>query len=337
MEKDDIIIRNAILHILDSTVGMPVLSDALLELSPDLNDFLRGHIFRVITGDDTKSCEFHRDESYVYQCLESFDEEKLIPVSHEICKYWYTLMNQNIDIPPADVMLVTFQTGSMLHLAMLKMNYKDSYVHLTGSDDELGNYNDIIKQTATLPSAGSRLAEAVIINLSDSSIKLIEKKYEVNGVKTNYLSQLFLQCGSSLSQKTKLNIVTKAVDQINKKYFEEDLDRKLEIKSMIQNEMAEQGVLQIETIGDKIYGDIPEIKEEFTEKLEKYNLGKDEVKPQNRQTIKKFEKQFLITDSGIEINIPMEEYKNKEKVEFITNSDGTISVLIKNISHITSK
>ena len=51
MERDEIIIRNAIVHILDSTIGMPVLSDYLLELGPDLNDFLRGHIYRIATSD----------------------------------------------------------------------------------------------------------------------------------------------------------------------------------------------------------------------------------------------------------------------------------------------
>jgi len=33
----------------------------------------------------------------------------------------------------------------------------------------------------------------------------------------------------------------------------------------------------------------------------------------------------------------MEEYNNKQHVEFITNEDGTISVLIKNVNRITSK
>ena len=39
----------------------------------------------------------------------------------------------------------------------------------------------------------------------------------------------------------------------------------------------------------------------------------------------------------IEIRIPMEQYQNKDKVDFITNPDGTISVLIKNVGSIISK
>ena len=60
------------------------------------------------------------------------------------------------------------------------------------------------------------------------------------------------------------------------------------------------------------------------EKLEKYNLANTTVEPQNPTTTKKFTKQHLMTDTGIELKIPMEEYNNKDRIEFITNSDGTI-------------
>lgn len=335
MEKDEIIIRNAIVHILDSSVGMPVLSDTVLELSPDLNDFIRSHIFKIASGDDLKSCQFHED-SYVYGLLKEFSEENLIDFSQEISRYLYTIMNQNIDIPAADFLVATYQYQSQLRLALLKLNYKETFIHLTGEADGC-NCNDIIKYKAALPSSSARLSEAALINLSGPEAKIVEKKYDVNGVKTNYLSELFLQCHAKMSSRTKLGIVTKAVEQINKKYYEEDFDKHMEAKSILQNELAEEGSLNVEVIGEKIYGDQPEIKEAFTEKLEKYNLHKEEVAPKSRQTIRKLEKQFLTTDSGIEINIPMEEYKNPEHVEFITNEDGTISVLIKNINRITTK
>lgn len=336
MEQDEIIIRKAIIHILDSAVGMPVLSDALLDLSEEMNDFLRSHIYKLASGDDCKQCMFDQEQSLLYSLLNEFQEDNLVPISQHIADHLYTIMNQNIDIPAADLFIVTYQCKSQIHLAILKMNYKEYYVHYTQSA-ETGNAVDIIKQTAALPGMGSRLSEAALINISDDSMVIVEKKYEINGAKSNYFSELFLNCHTQMSSKTKLAIVTKAVEQVNKKYFEEDYGKQMKAKSLIHNDIIEQGSIVPETIGDKLFGEIPEIKEEFIEKLEKYNLVTQEVAPQNRQTTKKFEKQFLITDSGIEINIPMEEYNNKENVEFITNPDGTISVLIKNINKITTK
>lgn len=339
MERDDIIIREAVLHILDSSVGMPVLSDSLLESGPDLNDFLRAHICRLLSGDDLKRCEFDTEHSEVYAILREFKEENLIPVSKELAGRLYTILNANLEIPAGDVFFVTFQTESRLHLAILKMNYKEVYVHYTSLGEQEENINEVMRQTAALPLAGGKLAEAVLIDLSDDTVLLAEKKFPVNGEKVNYLSELFLHCHAKMSQKTKLDLVTKAVEQIHKKYYEDDFEQKMKAKSVLHEECTKNdGAIRVEEITEKVFREAPpEVKEEFVEKLEKYRLPKEEIKLQSEKTTKKFEKQYLTTDSGIEINIPMEEYHNKQHVEFITNQDGTVSVLIKNVNRITSK
>lgn len=339
MEKDDIIIREAVIHILDSMVGMPVLSDSLLETGPDLCDFLRNHIYKLLSGDDLKNCVFDTESSEVYAALRDFREENLIPVSKQLAGKLYEIMNSNIDIPAGDVFFVTFQVESRQHLAILKMNYKEVYVHYTSLGEQDENINEVMKQTAALPLAGGKLSEAVLIDLEGDAVRLVEKKFPVNGEKVNYLSELFLHCHARMSQKTKLDLVTKAVEQINKKYYDDDFEQKMKTKSVLHEECAKtEGPIRVEEIVEKVFKEAaPEIKEEFVEKLEKYKLPKEEIKIQSEKTTKKLEKQFLTTDSGIEINIPMEEYNNKQHVEFITNQDGTISVLIKNVNRITSR
>lgn len=69
----------------------------------------------------------------------------------------------------------------------------------------------------------------------------------------------------------------------------------------------------------------------------KIPYGEGRGKATERTDDEKFEKQYLKTDTGIEINIPMEQYQDIDQVEFITNADGTISVLIKNINKIMTK
>ena len=57
------------------------------------------------------------------------------------------------------------------------MNYKESYTHeITEIPDNPVINTDIIKTHSLLPSATSRIPEAVVINLSDYHIKLLEKK-----------------------------------------------------------------------------------------------------------------------------------------------------------------
>lgn len=341
MTKGDIIIRNAIVHILDSTVGMPVLSDSELSYGSDFADFLKEHIYKVLVSDDKKNCEFIEEESEAFRLIRDTNEGKMdfVNFSKDIATKLYDIMNSNIEIPAADLMVVYFEVNQIAQLALLKMNYRASYMHTTISDEGV-NTNSVTKYKAMLPSETSRLTEAAVINLTDYKIKLIEKKYSVNGVKENYFSKLFLNCTSNLSQKAKLNIVERAIETVQKEYFNdsEQFEEKMRAKSVIHEELTNQGSITVEEVADKVFEEKPELKDKFREKVKKYKIDEEEeIIPQNEATTRKFEKQHLTTDTGIEIKIPMEQYNSTDNIEFLTNEDGTISVLIKNIGHITSK
>ena len=200
------------------------------------------------------------------------------------------------------------------------------------------NTNSIIMQKALLPNEGQKLSEAAIIDLASMDIELLERKYNINGTRSNYMSELFLKCHAPLSQKARLDIVTKAVDQVNKKYFDEgNVERQMEVKKVLYDAFEEEGSLAVEAVKEKLFSDHEDMKKDFEEKIEKYHMAEAVITPMNKQTIKKFERQFIKTDTGIEISIPMEQYDNQDVVEFITNPDGSISVLIKNIGHLTSR
>ena len=54
MQKEDIQLQQVIVHIMDSSTGIPVLSDQLLDWGSDFGDFLRAHIFRLLESDDAR-------------------------------------------------------------------------------------------------------------------------------------------------------------------------------------------------------------------------------------------------------------------------------------------
>lgn len=338
MYKDDIRIKRVIVHIMDSTVGMPVLSDTETEFGSEFADFLREHIYKIVSGDDCKTCRFYKEESEVYKMLIQYDEEYFVDVSKDMANFLYQIMNSNIDIPAADLMVVRFDERENRYLALLKMNYKEFYTHKTQAKDE-GNENQIIKYKSILPTESQRLQEAAIINLSDLSVYAIEKKYDVNGEKTNYFTYLFLKCSSRLSPKSKLSIVTKAVENVQNGYYDEtkQYEANMKAKNIIHQELEENGSFTVETIADKIFEEKPQLKQEFQEKMEKYDMVHEEIRPQSEKTVKKYETQVLKTDSGIEIKIPMKEYNDPSSVEFITEVDGSVSVLIKKIGCLTAR
>lgn len=312
MVKEEIRIKKAIVHILDSTVGMPVLSDGELEFGSEFADFLKEHIARVFSGDDGKSCRFYKEESEVYRMLAQYSDDFFVDASKDMAEFLYSIMNSNIDIPPADLIIVRFRYGETEYLGLLKMNYKSLYTHRTMALEEGGNTNEIIRHKSILPPESQRLSEAAIIKLDDLSVQVVEKKYEVNGEKTDYFSYLFLKCSSHMSHKSKLSIVTKAVEAVQKEGYGEagQYEAQMRAKSIIQEELEEKGGFVVEEIAERIFEEKPELKTAFQDKMEKYNMVKEEVLPQSETTTRKYQKQHLFTDTGIEIKIPMEQYKD---------------------------
>ncbi len=326
-----------ILHILDSTTGEPVLSDDVLEAGAELQDFIREHIAKIFAGDDSKKCEFHKQESEVYGLLNDYDDENFVPISKDIASYLYGIMNSNIDIPSADLFVVRFTSDSLEYLAILKMNYKAMYTHRSIPENNFVR-NEIFRYKELLPAESQKLAEACVIRLNDLAIWLVEKKAEINGKKEEYFSELFLKCKTRLSDKKKLKLVEKAIESVNTEAYDE-LDRyepNMKAKAIIHEELDKNGGFVVEDIGDLVFKDREDLRTAYQERVEKYDLVKEEILPQSERTTKRFERQSLVTDTGIEIKIPMDQYENGN-VEFITNNDGSMSLVIKNIGKLDAK
>lgn len=349
--KDDIVIRKAILHILDTVHGECILSNTLLDPGPDLYEFIRNHIYKIVSSDDTKDCAFNPDTSPIYSILTAWDETdetSFISTSQVIAEKLYTSMGEGLDIPAADLLFVTFQAEGVIYLALLKMNYKESYTHAVSVSDAISSateeeaataeiHADIVKSRALLPASSTRIPEAIIINLEDMHIKLLEKRYEINGEKVFYLSENFLVCHTSLPPKRKLNILTKVINTISNKYDGADLKTKMDTKSALQKEYVDRQSFDIEEIGNRLFGNSPEKKSEFDEKMEQYDLQFDNFTVTNESTVKKLDKQIMVTDSGIEISIPMETYNKLANLEVQTDVTGKTTIIIKNIDNLILK
>lgn len=332
MKSEDIILKIAIMHILDTDGGELLLSDKPMEITPEIQDFLRLHIEKVTQSDECRRHCVFDNASPLLPLIQNADGDNFVETSRQMAQLLYDIMKDST-IPAGDIFVLVFSCRQTDYLAMLKMNYKSSYTHLR--EDEGIN---IVSARGLLPSSGSRLQEAFVVNLDNGEIALCERAYEVCGTKTNYLSSQYLQCHARLSEKSKLNIVDRAAESVaNKHYGEEAPRERMEMKRVLCEELSKPDGMQISEIPTKIFPDSPSMQEEFAEKLKEAHIAEEIITAKNPVTVKKYQTQRLITDSGIEIKIPMEAYEDSEKVELITNPDGSTSVLIKNITRITAK
>jgi hypothetical protein len=242
-------------------------------------------------------------------------------------------MSANIDIPSCDLAFIKFGCRNQKYIAMLKMNYLDTYIHFTDYDSDI-NVNTIIKHTTTLPSPSQIIKEAIIINLNTLDINILERKYQIDGVKEFYLSKYLLKCDTKLSSKEQYNIVKKAADIISKKYFDEDVEKKMEITQELYNSIEETGEIDLKKFANDVFDSSTSLKDEFLETLEKKGLDEPVIQLTEKTINRSLDRQKIKTDTGVEIKMPMEIYNDLNSIEFVTNPNGKISIVLKNINKI---
>ncbi|HOJ10746.1 MAG TPA: nucleoid-associated protein [Clostridiales bacterium] len=341
---DKIILRKAILHILDTNIDIPVLSNTELELDSDICDFLEKHIEKLLDDPNMKIAEFlcsaneMGETNYIRDICANLakDAEYFYQASFDITNILFNILIKNVDIAPADLICCLFDYCRQSYLGILKLNYKTSFTHFVQQCEE-GNINTIIKHRTILPSESQKIDECAFVNLQDLSIKLIEKAYEINGEKELYFSRLFLCCSPELSDNEKLKIIDKVTKKINKKFFDEDFDKVAKLKKVVSENLEESNSIQVDTIIEKVFDNNIEIQNEYVSEIQKEGLLEKSISVPEKLAEKKFKTHKIKTDTGIEISFPPSYYSDNEKIEFINNPDGTISIIIKNIGKIVNR
>ena len=330
-------IRRAVLHVLDLNSGIPVISKGELEVTEDMENYLVRHIGKVLDNPNTKSAVFSSEDNNMRTLcnLLKDKESDFLPITADIAGIFFSFMQKNPDIPSADLVCCIVEVDGSVQLGILKLNYKAGFTHWVTNSEE-GSINTIIRHQTLLPQEGQKLDECVLVNLENQKIKIIEKQYEINGEKEFYLSGHLLGCNCELSDNAKLKIIDKVAKSMNKKYFDEDFEKAVKLKKAVSECFEETSAIQIEHIADKVFEKNADVKREYVEEIAKAGIIEKEITIPDRIIEKKFRTHKIKTDTGIEIDFPLEYSDNSDRIEFINNPDGTLSIIIKNVTKITN-
>lgn len=332
-------INKAILHILDTNAGMPVVSNNELEIeNNDIKEFISKHIIKTAEDAAARKGKFAEPHSNtVVNTIRAFNcgETGFIEMSIEISNMLFGLMTKHVDIPPADNLIVTSDIDGKPYLSILKLNYREGYTHYVESGSgEVSNL--LIKHRTILPSEAQKVDEGVLICLEDYSVIILEKEYEIDGEKRPYLSQVFLKCTTGISKKETVKVIHKVAKEINEKYYNDSFEKMVGFKAAVCGMSEESADIDIDNLAKGFFKDSYEIQREYAENVRKAGVSIG-ITMEDSYVQKHFRTQKIKTDTGIELNFPSEMFNNKDMMEFINNPDGTISILIKNINKITNR
>ena len=326
----EIIIHQAILHVLDTTLDAPVLSGGSMELTAEKTAYLQNHIEKLLASDDIRQCRPLPDSAFKNELEHNQD---FVDLSCRIAGVLFDYMHAHTTIPGADLAVVDFTRDGAPWLGILKLNYKNGYTHYTETV-EGAPVNSIIQQRACLPTQSGKVEEGALVNLTDYSMRLLEKKYDIDGHKEFYLSTVVFQYTQAEPEKKKLQAIQEAAAQAVKDTYEDEPHADAQVAMLIANQAADNdNQVSVEQVRRQLAEEYPLAAVPFDDYVEKSDVLEEAAAPVTvtPARIRRMESRSIHTANGIEVKIPTELLNSDSEVEFLHDSDGSVSLLIKNV------
>jgi len=326
----EIIIHQAILHVLDTTLDAPVLSGGGMELTAEKTAYLQYHIEKLLASDEIRQCRPLPDSAFRNELEHNQD---FIDLSCRIAGVLFDYMHAHTTIPGADLAVVDFTRDGAPWLGILKLNYKNGYTHYTETV-EGAPVNSIIQQRACLPTQSGKVEEGALVNLTDYSMRLLEKKYDIDGHKEFYLSSVVFQYTQAEPEKKKLQAIQEAAAQAVKDAYEDEPHADAQVAMLIANQAADNdNQVSVEQVRQQLAEEYPLAAVPFDDYVEKSEVLEEAAAPVTvtLARIRRMESRSIRTANGIEVKIPTELLNSDSELEFLHDPDGSVSLLIKNV------
>ena len=326
----EIIIHQAILHVLDTTLDAPVLSGGGMELTAEKTAYLQNHIEKLLASDEIRQCRPLPDSAFRNELEHNQD---FIDLSCRIAGVLFDYMHAHTTIPGADLAVVDFTRDGAPWLGILKLNYKNGYTHYTETV-EGAPVNSIIQQRACLPTQSGKVEEGALVNLTDYSMRLLEKKYDIDGHKEFYLSSVVFQYTQAEPEKKKLQAIQEAAVQAVQENYTDQPHVEAQVAMMIANQAADNdNQVSVEQVRQQLAEEYPLAAVPFDDYVEKSEVLEEAAAPVTvtPARIRRMESRSIRTANGIEVKIPTELLNSDSELEFLHDPDGSVSLLIKNV------
>lgn len=331
------IIRKAILHIMDFNSDICVFSQKELDISDyGTGEFIEKHLSRLMEDGGKKKGEF-LEYSVLKQTLERYLSGGIdfTEFSTAAGNLLYDQVSHADEPESMDFMVCQFSDESREYIGLLLLPNKIAYTHQV-ENGEGGVTNKIIRYFTLLPNTSQKISCYALIDTQTLAVELCDKKRAINGEEVMVLPDKVLQCAYGQSNRDTVRLIKKITGEVAEEYGSNSAVAVSRAKSCII-ENADQNVpFTPSDICEEVFRDNEVMKKTFRQKAMEADLPA-KMQVENPKVVKSIRSHKIKTDTGIEIKIPTEYLENSRYVEFINNPDGTISIQLKNIGKIVNR
>ncbi len=334
-------IKKAVIHVLDKEADEPLLNEFELDINEDIQLFLEKHITKSINDDEARKGRFKDGLNIVKEVSYriSSDNEYFLEGSKDIARQLFKAIKTNSSISSTDLIVCLYEDDNVPAVAILKMDYTVSFIH----DIEIVESKfkiSIKKQDISLPGVNQRIQKCafVISPVIHNDHELVILDNQISKGAEEPIAQFFLQTflGAELilDSKTCTKILRRETENWVRSKAKEGEPFADEVRDFVINAIHEEDEIDIKDFSNKVFGKKEDLRDEFVNNLREKGLTHEKFEVDREWVERKLNKIRLKTNDNIEIVIDYELFGDREKFEIISNSDGTRTIVIKNVSSL---
>lgn len=329
--------EKTIVHIVDSEHNTCIQSTSCLTaMDADIEKMLTAKGEKVFHSANRK-CGSFKENSQVKNWIIAYRNQELSfeDCASHIVQRIFDFKMKYAQYRSSDVVVSEVLQEGRRYLLVIENAYTQGLTHhLEQGEDEI--CTQIITYRTLLSPSLVKNDRAFLVELSDLTLHCVESKVEIEAEKVNFFVDLVLEGTSDPSYQETIRNMTKLTGAMSEKYELDEVEILPKMKSIIKDHVEQGKAIVVDEIAESVFASVPLARDDFKQELKEKGvpkeIGVEYIKPARSEKVQKIK-----TDRGIEIIIPIDYMNEKDVVEFKTQSDGTISIQLKNISHITSK
>lgn len=333
-----IFIQEAILHVYDASSIQAIYSQKTLDLKEVLvYKYIESHIERALKDYNAKEGFFVQGAILPEKCRSFLNKEMdFIAFSQFLAGLLFEQLAYAQEEDSRDVIVCHYKdVAECDHIAFLVCRNKTGYTHHVVMD---GNQAEtrLVKHSSNLPTETQRLEAYGLIDLENLSIRLFDRKIKIEGEKVAFLEELVFNCTSAPSTSQNYKSIQKMVRQVAEEFAQDETDCLVKTKSYLAENARVSDEVEPESVAKAVFTASTPMQTRFKQ------LAYDEDLPERVElsrdyVMKKAEMHKLKTESGIELQIPVEFLSDGNSVEFSRDENGNLNIILKNVGAIENK
>lgn len=334
--NNTIIIDKILIHMLDLEHSKVIYSDTFINLVEGTTEYYDKKIEKCLENTGIKELvvgsQHHLLQAArnMLESDETFKEESI-----KITQDLFNLCTKIEEMPNANLMFVELKVDGKKYILVIKLNYKTMPMSLIEEVDGKQSIRFVNQQI--LPNKTTAVEEAIIINVEDSILSIIEKRFMIDSKPGYYLNEQYIKGEPKLTDKQKMSIVNKVVKKVDSQYNVIDGDPLPVVKKELVDLVMEHRPVKPLELAKKVMGDDYNASEEVETIMKDLGIEEDDEIVNVPISLDRMSRCKLVLDDDRIIELNVEDYLDGIDIEKEIDENGKTKIILKNIQDIVVK